>query len=159
MGRPTTLELDRPYKRKKSRSDSDSSLTIYINDPLLEVIKQRHSQRNLGCQYVFHRSGLQIKDFPFVWNKACRQAKLGYGCRTGHKYVEKWKKDFKQGPTIHDFRRTAVKNMDEAGASKKTIMATAGMKTPAIFFRYNIGSDKSQQRAAKKYAELKSGIL
>jgi integrase len=64
--------------------------TIYMNDPLLEVIKKQLSIRNLGCKYVFQHEGQQVKDFRFVWCKACRDAGLGYGYRMDNRYVAKW---------------------------------------------------------------------
>lgn len=65
---------------------------IHLNDPLLEVIRDRHSQTRLDCKYVFHLNGKQIKDFRGSWSSACRELGLGYGYSLTKKYVDKWKR-------------------------------------------------------------------
>jgi integrase len=127
--------------------------TIYMNDPVLDIIKQRRSQRNLGCPYVFHRSGKQIIDFRFVWNTACRIAGLGYGYRISSRYVKKHETEFKPGPTMHDFRRTMARNMTKAGIAEKATMAVGGWKTRSVFDRYNIITVDDLKHAAEKQAE------
>jgi len=127
--------------------------TIYMNDPVLDIIKRRRSQRNLGCPFVFHRNGQQIIDFRFAWNKACREAGIGYGYRESIKYVEKWKGQLKPGPTIHDFRRTAVRNLvTRSGVSEKIAMEITGHKTRAVFDRYHIVNKDDLKIAAEKQA-------
>jgi len=127
--------------------------TIYMNDPILEIIKERFSQRNLGCPHVFHRNGHQLKDFRFVWNGACRDAGLGYGYRISKGYVEMWEKQFNPGPTFHDFRRTAVRNLIKSGVPEKVAMKITGHKTRSVFDRYNIVTSEDLKWAAEKQAE------
>lgn len=128
--------------------------TIYMNDPLLEIIKERRSQRNLGCPFVFHRNGQQVRDFRFVWNLACRNAGLGYGYKLSVKYVEKWEGQFKPGPTIHDFRRTVVRNLvTRSGVSEKIAMEITGHKTRAVFDRYHIVKKDDLKKAAEQLAQ------
>jgi integrase len=132
--------------------------TIYMNDPLLDIITQRRSDRNLGCPYVFHRSGQYIKDFRSVWNVACLEADLGYGYRLNKKYVEKWEGKSKPGPTIHDFRRTAARNLvRRSGVSEKVAMKITGHKTRSVFDRYDIVTPDDLKHAAEKQAEVING--
>lgn len=131
--------------------------TIYMNEPLLDIIKKRRSARNLGCKYVFHRNGLQVKDFRVVWNTACRDAGLGYGYRMSRQYVEDWQLQFKPGPTIHDFRRTAARNLVRSGVPENVAMKILGQKTRSIFDRYNIVVADDLKWAAEKQAESLSG--
>jgi integrase len=133
--------------------------TIYMNDPLLEIIRERHSNRNLGCPYVFHRDGQRIKDFRSVWNTACRGAGLGYGYRLSSKYVKKQEGEFKPGPTIHDFRRTATRNLIRSGVSENVAMKITGHKTRSIFDRYNIVTPDDLKLAAEKQAKAINGKL
>jgi integrase len=126
--------------------------TIYVNDPLMEIIKERRSKRNLGCPYVFHRDGQQIRDFRFIWNEACRDAGLGYGYKIHDKYIEKWK-HLGAGPTFHDFRRTAVRNLIRSGVTEKVAMKITGHKTRSVFDRYNIVTPDDLKQAAEKQAE------
>jgi len=131
--------------------------TIYLNDPLLEIIKERRSQRNLGCPYVFHQNGRQIKDFRYAWNKACREAGLGYGYKVKKKYVEKWENQYNSGPFIHDFRRTAVRNLIRSGVPENVAMKITGHKTRSVFDRYNIVVADDLKWAAEKQAENLNG--
>ncbi len=126
--------------------------TIYMNDPLLEIIKDRRSKINLGCAYVFHNDGKQIKDFRFVWNEACRKTGLGYGYKLNNKYVEEWK-HLGTGPTFHDFRRTAVRNLIRSGVAENVAMKITGHKTRSVFDRYNIVTSDDLRLAAEKQAE------
>ncbi len=54
-----------------------------------------------------------------AWRKACRAAGLA-------------------GKIPHDFRRTAVRNLERAGVPRSTAMAMVGHKTEAIYRRYAI---------------------
>ena len=100
--------------------------------------------------YIFHRIGQKIVDFRTAWNTACRETGLGYGYKNDKKYVAKWEKKFNPGPTIHDFRRSAVRNMVRAGISEKVAMGVSGHKTRAVFDRYDIVDEKDLKRAAEK---------
>jgi integrase len=131
--------------------------TIYMNGPVLEIIKQRRSERNLGCPYVFHRNGHQVKDFRSVWNTACRNAGLGYGYKISKAYTAKWEKKFKPGPTIHDFRRTAARNMRRAGVAENTIMQIGGWKTRSVLDRYDIHTVDDLRQGAEKQAQYING--
>ncbi len=136
---------------------NSKSHTIYMNDPILEIIQERRSERNLGCPYVFHRTGHQINDFRFVWNKACRGAGLGYGYKTSKEYVEKWASKFKPGPVFHDFRRTAVRNLIRSGVTENVAMKITGHKTRSVFDRYDIVTPDDLRLAAEKQAEKLNG--
>src|SRR5262245_8462993 len=69
-------------------------------------------QRTRGAiiPWVFHRSGRPIRSFLHAWHRACREA----GC---------------PGRIPHDFRRTAVRNLERAGVSRSAAMKMTGHKT------------------------------
>jgi integrase len=81
------------------------------------------------CPFVFQRNGRRIKDFRGAWAKACRAA--GY-----------------PGKIPHDFRRSAVRNMERAGLSRSVAMQLTGHKTEAVYRRYAITSE----------ADLREGV-
>ena len=147
-----------PGRIRKGRKGKTRPQTVYFNEPIKEIIERQRSERNLGCPYVFHRHGVQIEDFRFAWNRACRAAKLGYGYRMSTRYVGKWSGKFKEGPTIHDFRRTAARNLvQRAGVPEIIAMQITGHKTRSVFERYNIVTPKALKDAAQRQAEVLTG--
>jgi hypothetical protein len=54
------------------------------------------------------------------------------------------------GHILHDFRRTAVRNLERAGVSRSAAMAMVGHKTESIYRRYAIVDEAMQHEAAAK---------
>ncbi len=71
---------------------------------------------------------LPVKDFRGKWYKVTAAAGLA-------------------GLRIHDFRRSAARNLRRAGVSEGMVMQTGGWKTRAVFERYNIKNLRDQQEA------------
>jgi len=146
-----TIRLDfGETKNKEAR-------TIYMNEELFKEMKALHSQRRLGCPYVFHRNGNKIKRFTRTWNRACIKAGLWRPLKDsdGKSVVVKRKdgsEELVKVPTkiFHDFRRTAVRNMIRAGIPERVAMMISGHKTRCVFDRYNIVSDQDLREAAMK---------
>jgi integrase len=89
---------------------------------------------------VFHRSGRPIRDFRGAWRKACVKAGLA-------------------GRIPHDFRRTAVRNMERAGVSRSVAMQVTGHKTESIYRRYAITSEADIAEGLSKVARLREKIV
>ena len=86
--------------------------------------------------WVFiHQDGTRICDFRGAWAKACRSA--GVPSRL-----------------VHDFRRTAVRNLERAGVPRSAAMKLTGHKTEAVYRRYAITDSAMLQEAAIKLAVL-----
>jgi integrase len=84
---------------------------------------------------VFHRNGKPIKDYRGSWQKACESAGL-------------------PGRIPHDFRRTAVRNLERAGVSRSVAMTLTGHKTEAVYRRYAIVDEQDLHEASSKLAAL-----
>ncbi len=82
---------------------------------------------------VFHRHGQPIKHFRRNWRTACKAAGL-------------------QGRIPHDFRRTAVRNLERASVPRSTAMKMVGHKTESIYRRYAIVDDAMLREGAAKLA-------
>ena len=130
--------------------------TIYLDDALLKLMRHQGLKRK-GCEYVFHRNGEQVKDFRFIWNNACRDAGLGYGYKLNQRYVKKWESKLSSGPMMHDFRRTAVRNLSRSMISQAVAMKITGHKTTSVFRRYDIVSKDDLERAARQQEEYLNG--
>ena len=132
---------------------NDDGRTVYLDDELKEVFNQQWENRKKSgkiVSYVFlNATGSdRIRDFRKTWNRACRDTGLGYGYRVNNKYVNQWQDKLSAGPILHDFRRTAVRNMVRSGIPERVAMMISGHKTRSVFERYNIGNDQDLKQAA-----------
>ena len=105
---------------------------------VLEV--QREIVRTIECEqacvipWVFVQpDGSRIKDFRWAWRKACKNAGV-------------------PGRLVHDFRGTAVRNLERAGVPRSAAMRMTGHKTEAVYRRYAITDSAMLQEAAVKLA-------
>jgi len=112
--------------------------TFPMTRELREVLEQQRAitenlQRQLKvvCPRVFHRLGRPIKSFRVAFRSACVEA----GC---------------PGRVLHDFRRTAVRNLVRAGIPERVAMQMTGHKTRSVFERYNIVSVGDLREAARR---------
>jgi integrase len=111
--------------------------------PQLEAVLRRQRERTDLLQQetgqivpvVFHRSGKAIKDFRKQWREACKQAGV-------------------PGRLLHDFRRTAVRNLERAGVPRSVAMELVGHKTESIYRRYAIFSETDLAEGVAKLAAL-----
>jgi integrase len=88
---------------------------------------------------VFNRDGSRIKNFRRSWISACKAAGV-------------------PGRIPHDFRRTAVRNLERAGIPRSSAMAMVGHKTESIYRRYAI-VDAGVLRDAASKIDLAAGTI
>src|SRR5690606_1881546 len=87
--------------------------------------------RGVVVPWVFHRAGRRIKSCRGAWEEACKRVGL-------------------EGRLMHDLRRSAVRNLVNAGVPEKTAMLLTGHKTREVFDRYNIVSPTETAGAVAK---------
>lgn len=92
--------------------------------------------------WVFHESGKPLLSKGQIgwrlrdaWNRACRAAGL-------------------EGRILHDFRRTAVRNLERAGVPRSVAMKLTGHKTESIYRRYAIVSEADLAEGVSKLSRL-----
>jgi len=85
--------------------------------------------------WLLHRDGQPIKAFRRTWLTACRKAGV-------------------PGRLPHDFRRTAVRNLERAGVPRSAAMKMVGHKTESIYRRYAIADEAMAKESAEKLARL-----
>jgi len=100
--------------------------------PHLEEPEPRKHGRN-AC------AGQRIRDPRKAWASACKAAGL-------------------PGLLIHDLRRSAVRNMEQAGVPRSVAMKLTGHKTETVYRRYAIVSDADLAEAARRIAGRASSV-
>jgi integrase len=102
---------------------------------LTEECKKLLTELRKGKQpedFLFTReNGERVLDFRGAWDSLTRKAGL-------------------PGLLLHDFRRSAVRNMIRRGVPQKTAREISGHKTDTVFSRYNIVSEADIRDAAHK---------
>ena len=113
-----TGRLDGPRRASRSRHDKERRGAQFppfaaAIETLLKAQQADHhrlAQAGRIVPYVFHRNGRQIRNVRGAWLAACRDAGL-------------------PGRLVHDFRRTAARNLERDGVARSAAMAMVGHKT------------------------------
>jgi integrase len=103
-------------------------------------------RRGLGVA----QDGQPIRGFRRAWIAACDRAGLA------RRVVDARGRALKVIPRRipHDFRRTAVRNMERAGVSRSVAMKITGHKTESVYRRYAIVSEADLAEGLAKVARL-----
>ncbi len=125
---------------------NDEGRVVYLTPELKRLIAEqieriRALERRTGriIPYLFphlrgrRRQGSRIRDFRKAWTTACNKAGI-------------------PGMLRHDFRRTAVRNLVNAGVPDRVAMTMTGHKTRSVFDRYHIVSPADLQEAVRRLA-------
>jgi integrase len=133
--------VDRMIRLDVGETKNDDGRSVYMDDSLYKMMgdweqdtKALEVEKGIEIVYVFHRNGRRIKDFRRLWRNVCEKTEGGYHL-------------------FHDYRRTAVKNMDDAGVPRPVARMISGHKTNAIFDRYSI-VERGRMIEASKRSEV-----
>ena len=89
-------------------------------------------ERRMVIPWVFvWADGRRVRDFRGAWTKACQVAGV-------------------PGRLLHDFRRTAVRNLERAGVPRSVAMQMVGHKTESVYRRYAIVAEGDLHEAARR---------
>jgi len=120
-----------------ARMKSKKVHVIPIGPDLLAVLQRRLSARRLDLPLVFHHRGRAIGDWRKSWKNACDKAGLS-------------------GKLLHDFRRTAARDLRHSGVSEKEAMQHTGHATASVFKRYQIVTPAEQRAVADRLAAYRA---
>ena len=109
---------ERIVRLEKTKNGEDRDVPMSAD--LYEMFARRAKNRSARCPWVFSRDGERIKSFKGAWAAACKRC------------------GFEEKKLLHDMRRTAVRNLINAGVSRKVAMRITGHRTEAVFERYHI---------------------
>ena len=101
----------------------------------LEHTRSVERQTGSIVPHVFHRRGHPIKSLRGAFAEACARAGVDR--------------------IPHDFRRTAVRNLERAGVPRSVAMKLVGHKTEAIYRRYAIVSQRDLAEGVAKLATMR----
>ena len=140
-----TLRLD------PGRTKNDDGRVVYLTAELRTLLAAQLErvdalQRRTGriVPYLFpyfrgrRRQGERRRDFRKAWATACTHAGV-------------------PGMLRHDLRRTAVRNLVNAGVPERVAMKVTGHRTRAVFDRYHIVSPADLQEAARRLGGERDG--
>jgi integrase len=128
-GRVVSLDPGSTKNREGRTFPFTAALETLLKDQKAEHDRLKKAGRLVPL--VFHRNGDRIKDFRRAWSSACEAASV-------------------PGRILHDFRRTAVRNLERDGVSRSAAMAMVGHKTESIYRRYAIVDAGALRDAAAK---------
>lgn len=118
QGRTVKLDPGTTKNRDGRTFPFTAALESLLKEQLVEH-ERRKKQDGKIVRFVFHRGGERIKSIRGAWKTACTAAGV-------------------PGRIVHDFRRTAVRNLERDGVPRSAAMAMVGHKTEAIYRRYAI---------------------
>ena len=128
------LEPGETKNRKGRNFPMTERLRAVLQDQRERTSALERSTRKI-IPWIFHRNGSPIKSLYTSWKRACRDAGL-------------------PGRILHDFRRTAVRNLERAGVPRADAMAMVGHLTESIYRRYAISDEASLKDSAIKLNRL-----
>ena len=128
-GRVVRLDPGTTKNREGRSFPFTAALETLLKGQLTEHERLKQAGRLVAL--VFHRDGERIRTFRRSWLSACTAAGV-------------------PGRIPHDFRRTAVRNLERAGVSRSVAMAMVGHKTESIYRRYAIVDAGVLREAAAK---------
>jgi integrase len=110
---------------------NDEGRIVYLTEECRLLVTELRKGKQPEDFLLTRENGEPIRDLRGTWTALTEEAKL-------------------PGLLLHDFRRSAVRNMIRRGVPQKTAREISGHKTDSVFNRYNIVSEADLQDAARK---------
>jgi integrase len=140
--------LDRWLELEEGSTKNGDARKVKMSTEVYELMRACVTGKNPD-DFAFSRSdGSRVVDPRDEWYSLCVASGLG-----------RWEpakrnngKDYMRyvGLNLHDFRRSAIRNMTRRGISETVAMKISGHKTASVFRRYNITDEHDLAEATKK---------
>lgn len=135
-------------ERRVIRLEADQTKTDEARVvPLPPVLMEMLSAVEPKVGRVFDSTNLRTE-----WATACTAAGLGTMKTVTSASGFKWKQY--SGLIVHDLRRSAIRNLVNAGVPERVAMKISGHKTRAVFDRYHIVNDEDVVNAMARLVEV-----
>ncbi|MDG2307702.1 MAG: site-specific integrase [Candidatus Binatia bacterium] len=101
-----------------------------VSAELSAMLKEQIRHAPTGCRWLCYRpDGRKVRDFRGAWATACQTAGV-------------------PGLMFHSLRRSAARNLDNAGVPQPVAQEAMGMRTDSVWRRYRIVSDRDRTAMA-----------
>lgn len=124
--------------RLRANQTKNRKATTFPLEPFPElqaaIARRKKASKGLITPWVFHRKGERARSIRKGWEIARFKAKV-------------------PGRLIHDFRRTAVRNLKKMGWSDTEVMNMVGLRTLSMLIRYGITTEGDILEKAKAMAQ------
>lgn len=137
----SNVDLNRGLLALRQEQTKNKKATMFPLAPFPELhtmlerrkalTRETERRKSVVIPCVFHREGQPVKSIHSAWQWARKKAGL-------------------PGRKLHDFRRTAVRNLEDMGFTETEIMSMVGMASRSIFIRYNITDEERILAKAKR---------
>jgi integrase len=120
----------RSIQLRPGETKSGHGRTVVMTEDVFPLVAKCVESKEANDAVFTWEDGDPVKDFRGAWSKMCKSAKVDI--------------------MLHDFRRTAVRNLIRAGVSRDVARSISGHETDSIFSRYNITDENDLADAARK---------
>jgi integrase len=134
---------------RKTKSRRARSFPFRAMPELNALLERRRAQTDAA-----QRAGERI--IPYVFHDAAGRLLLGADQRPKKGFRRAWRcaclAAGLPGRIPHDFRRTAVRNLERAGVARSVAMELVGHKTESVYQRYDIVAERDLADGVARYA-------
>lgn len=140
--------LDKWIELREGETKNGEARKVPMTSEVYELLRACVSGKKAG-DYVFTREGgRRVVDPREEWYSLCVSSGLGQWITSKRKNGEEFKAN--RGLNLHDFRRSAIRNMTRRGVSETVAKRISGHKTDSVFRRYNIVDERDLKQAARQ---------
>jgi integrase len=140
--------LDRTIELHEGETKNNEGRKVHMTTKVFELMVECCRDKK-PCDLVFTREdGSRIVDPRFAWYALTIKSNLGRYVSAVRRNGAPYKKY--AGLNLHDFRRSAIRNMVRRGVLQSVAKKISGHKTDSVFQRYNITDESDLAEASRK---------
>jgi len=149
------LDLKAGWLRLEPNETKNGEGRQFPLTPALRAVLEKQAKATEAVQkkaehfipWLFHRGGKPIKSFRRAWLTALDRA--GYA-----EVISDKPRKVRPLRIPHDFRRTAIRNLERAGVPRSSAMKMVGHKTESVYRRYAIVDEATMRESGVRLQSL-----